>query len=658
MKHSLFAAFFLFFPLIAAEGVTVTVTGRTLQVEDQKIIPLGIFGVHAVGITNELIDDLGITCTRGINFVPSGSSVYQEKESSPAKLNPVFARLPVIIDCEGDRFYRPLPLLKPDYAEYCKKIGASYGEIWKEMGANIPQQGIVQWWNEPYLNWAERSAGGHGSVINQECYDLTKAVEGGRVTIKGWTEPLTYFRWRSLWPTRMGEEYHKKTKKNVPVRIIGWNIPLPAGAKVGDRFKAASNRYWMNPGKEFEWTVEERWYPVDPTAVSYWSGRQNLDFYTWSFEPWARSLRETNPKVTILAGWDFNFSAGRWSCFEELYRPLLQKFPTLIDGLTEHHYGIDPPLIQAWYELGVAEADAISQRRIKIYNTECQGCLDPAVYASANANSGVTTGAIAMNEANYNLTDMIGLMARMPEKVGSRTIHNFAGGKFMQCGGAWALRLLKPLRGDLLEIHSGDVQILAVACRNMDGNTILAITNAATIARVINLHQESVSDAKVRRLILDAQENLTIDERALEGPIILEPCGSVVVVMAKPPPAKGSLIRRQFFPIQGGLRRCLGKPFPMTINLPQPLPKNLSAARLRFVLDEYSPDGVTLMLGKDTPPTKTQEIGWQCLQLVPQQFVNDVDLPLTALKPGANTLWFTGGKALIVTASIILEETR
>jgi hypothetical protein len=262
-----------------------------------------------------------------------------------------------------------------------------------------------------------------------------------------------------------------------------------------------------------------------------------------------------------------------------------------------------------------------------------------------------------MNEANYNLTDMIGLMARMPEKVGSRTIHNFAGGKFMQCGGAWALRLLKPLRGDLLEVRSGDPQIQAVACRDAGGNSVIAITNAATIARVINLRLGSTSEAKVRRLVLDAQENLAIDEQTYNGSITLEPCGSVVVLVPKSAPAKGSAVHRQFFPTQGGLLRCLGNPIPLTINLPQTLSKNLSAARLRFVLDECEASGVTLMFGKDTPPTKEQELGWQRLQLEPKQCVNDLDLSLTSLKPGANTFWITGGKALVVTLSVILEET-
>jgi hypothetical protein len=521
------------------------------------------------------------------------------------------------------------------------------------MGANVPQQGIVQWWNEPYLNWAERSAGGRGSVINQECYDLTKAVEGGPVTIKGWITPLTHMRWRSLWPARMDQEYNRKTKKMEPVRIIGWNIPLPKDAKVGDRFTAASNRYWMNPGKDFEWTVEKHWYPVDPTMVSYWSGRQNLDFYTWSFEPWAKSLRETNPKVTILAGWDFNFSAGKWSVWEELYRPLLQKFPTLIDGLTEHHYGIDPLLVQAWYELGVAEADVLSQRRIKVYNTECQGCLDPAVFSSANAASGATTGAIAMQEAKYNLLDMIGLMARMPEKVGSRTIHNFTDGNFRFCGGAWALRLLKPLRGDLFEVVTNTPEIVAVASRDTNGEFILALCNSATQSRTVHvaLGAGTIADAKIRRVVLDAQGLLTIEEKPLSSPVLLDACESAVIIGAKPETSKTSIVRRQYFSTQNCMIRFNGeKPLALHFNLPKSLPTKLSRAHLRYVVDE-TVGSLNATLGAETAK------GHQ-LTLAPQQYVNDVDLPLTALNPGANTLWFTGGKALIVTASIILEETR
>ena len=98
------------------------------------------------------------------------------------------------------------------------------------------------------------------------------------------------------------------------------------------------------------------------------------------FDHWSRALRDTNPDVTILAGWDFNYSAGNWAVWTELYRPLLKQFPQRIDGLTEHHYGIEPALIQAWYELGTGEAVAFTGRWLKNWNTECQGRLDPAIY--------------------------------------------------------------------------------------------------------------------------------------------------------------------------------------------------------------------------------------------------------------------------------------
>lgn len=632
--------------------VTVALDGRALDVDGQVEVPRGLFGVHAVAMTPELVADLGIECSRNINFLPSGGSRYLDKAG---ELPELYRPIPVLIDCQGDRFCLPPLLKEADFANRFAAMGAAYGQLWKGQTAKSGRRGIVQFWNEAYLNWAERSAGENGSTIRNDTYDLTKAVEGGPVTITGWDKPLTHFRWRGLWPVRVVEE---KDKKGNPVmrKSVGWSVPLPAGAKPGDTFKAAETRYWRQPGVVKEWTVEQVWYPVDPTATGYWSGRQNLDFYGWMFAPWAKGLRAANPDVTILAGWDFNYEAGGWSVWTELYRPLLQQFGPLIDGLTEHHYGIPPQRVQAWYEVGSADAWAISGRRLRTWNTECQGRLDPAVHG-ASTNSPGTDGGIDQKrwEASYNSADIIGLIARMPDKAASRTIHNFAGTAFPDCGGAWTLRLLKPLRGRLLHVSTDDQGCWAAAAETATG-TVLAIYNQRAGTMAIDLDAVlpggRATAANVRRLVVDATTtSLRIDAQPLalaegRGRIELASRDAVVVQFTGPAGAATRVwTRRQFFPAEGALRRvAVGETLTATITLPEAALRGAAASVLRVVIEDCPTgvlglkfNGVAVAIRRDLP-------------------VTDVVLPVGALNAGSNRLEFTSAEPfLMATCSVLVE---
>jgi hypothetical protein len=629
--------------------VAVDLTGRAWDCNGQTRVPAGLFGLHAVNLTPELVDDLGVTCSRDINFVPSGGSkLIGGKDGTP---DPVKLGLDVYIDCQGDRFYEPLVLRSRDYAEQCAKMGRAYGEFWRGMADRAKHRGIVQWWNEPYLNWAERSAGERGSTIAQQWYDVDRAVEDGPVTIKGWDQPLSHFRWRSRWPVRY-EDRTDRQGKTTRVMIVGWSVPIPADLADGATFTAAETRYWRDPGKEKTWTIERHWYPVDPTVVDFWSGRQNLEFYTMMYGPWAAALREANPEVTILAGWDFNYSAGGWRVWTELYRPLLERFPQLVDGLTEHHYGIPPELVQAWYELGTGDAQALTGRWLRNWNTECQGRLDPAVHGAAANAPGASgpAGEQALWEARYNLADIVGLAARLPDKVGSRTAHNFAGKDFPRCGAAWALRLLKDLRGDLIRVVVGDQGLFAVAARTADG-TVLALCNSRPWPMTARLAGPGLAGIEVHRLVVTADGTGLAIEAA--PATVSDGSGAVdlasretVVCRLTGLRAAGRSWTKQCFSRETGLREVPAAGLAWTIEIPAEVHGRTRAARLRWVLDGAdAATGAMVAIGAGAP-----------LALVPDLPVTDLDLPPAALVPGANVLRFTGTRPYrLVTASLLLD---
>ncbi|GDY11797.1 hypothetical protein LBMAG53_06750 [Planctomycetota bacterium] len=636
MKCPVFLALVVCSGLGAGESVAVSLTGRCLRVNGFEAIPRGIFGVHAAPVTPESAADLGIECTRHIITQPGASSGIFTRDGI---LDPARSKLPVFIDCQGDRFQRPQCLRSPStWKEQCSEVGRKQGELWRRITAETGQLGATQWWNEPYLNWAERSAGGAASTINQECYDLDKAVEGGPVTIKGWSEPLTHFRWRGRWPVRYRERTDAKTGKATQDRVIGWSVPMPADAKIGDKVRGSANRYWAEPGVEYEWTIEQIWYPVDPTAVGYWSGRQNLDFYRWTFAPWAQSLRAANPAVTILAGWDFNYDAGYWSAWSELYRPLLKEFPTLIDGLTEHHYGIPPERVQAWYEVGTADAWAITGRFLRNWNTECQGVLDPAVYGGSSNASGEETAEKRLWEASYSLADVIGMCARMPDKVGSRTVHNFAGSSWWsECGAAWALRLLKPLRGRLLEVADHDDRLYIAAAWRAEGTGSIALYNQRTDAVDVRLDLKTVlpparaknpaSTVTMRFLSSDECGLLEIKET----PLLMDADGVVNVPLASRTgvllttgrlTVAGTVERQQFFAKEGALHRstAIDQPLTQTINLPAAVLKAADSFALRIMVDGPT-DGATLTVNGE-PVVWSQHLPVTDVQLMPKQLVS------------------------------------
>ena len=633
--------------------VEVRFSGRLWDNNHQTTVPVGLFGLHAGGLTAELVEDLGVTTYRDIHFVPGGGSrVWDHRQQ---RYDEVRRGLDILIDCHGDRFYEPLPLRHRDHAEHAARLGRAYGNFWLEHAGSVPHSGIGEWWNEPYLNWAERSAGERGSTINQQWYDLDQAVEGGPVTIKGWDEPLRHFRWRSRWPVRY-EERTDRQGQTRQVRIIGWNIPIPEGLEDGDQFEAAETRYWRDRSTAHTWTIERHWYPEDPTARFFWSGQQNLDFYAMSFEPWATALRETNPAVTILAGWDFNYSAGGWAVWTELYRPLLERFPTLIDGLTEHHYGIPPLLIQAWYELGTGEAMRLTGRWIRTWNTECQGRLDPAVYGrSHNASGGAGGAEQDLMEARYNILDIVGLAARMPATVGSRTMHNFQWNqgleRFLVTGGASALRLLRDLRGPLIHLEVDDQGLMAVAAQRPDGTAVLALVNARSYPMRVTLQPPGTTSIESRRLVIDPERDVLTTEVQTLTPsqagwsLDLE-AQDAVVCLLDALTLSGTTWTRQCFIAEPALRRAQAETALIsTIALDADLLEQARSARLRLVSQGVPASGLRLRVNNSPGQ-----------QVHPDLPVYDLPIDLASLTAGDNRLVIEAdGPWLLVIASVLLD---
>ena len=68
-------------------------------------------------------------------------------------------------------------------------------------------------------------------------------------------------------------------------------------------------------------------------------------------------------------------------------------------------------------------------------------------------------------------------------------MHNFVGKGFRYSGGAWSLRLLKALRGDLIAIDTDDQRLWAAASAPEAGGMTLALYNSAPEDMTVTLPQ-------------------------------------------------------------------------------------------------------------------------------------------------------------------------
>jgi len=443
-------------PLHAA----VEVDGRLLVVNDHDRIPRGLLGVHAdKGLTEEEAREWGIDGYRQIHFVPGSGTVFTGKKERGMEEAPVkewMKELAVVVDCQGDRFYPAVCLKNPDYEDHFAKIGKAYAERCERLG--IP--GYAEFWNEPYLNWAERSRKNY----DVKFYDASKAVDGGKVTIKGWDEPLEHLRWRRLWA------------RDTDGGKINHLVPVPEDAEPGDTFTHESRLYFMPKG-ERTYEVVEKWGVHDPTAPSFWSGRQNYDFYIWMFLPWAKAIKETNPGVTVIGGWDFHIKADGWKAWELLYKPLIDDGIEYLDGISEHHYGSNTRGVAATYEVVVGYAMAEHGKWLHCYNTETAGCEDPAVPGNRHGQ------ATPYGAFNYGLRDITELMYRSPDKAVLRTSHGRNSKGWGLGGDEFLFKLLEELRGRLVHTATDDLDVWPVAAWDEEARRLVVV--------VFNDHREA-----------------------------------------------------------------------------------------------------------------------------------------------------------------------
>ncbi|MBM4032000.1 MAG: hypothetical protein FJ291_09465 [Planctomycetes bacterium] len=625
----LLAPCFVASAIAALAGETqVKVTGRLLEVNGQAEFPKGLMGLHAdTRLTEEMRQDWGVECFRQIHFGPGGGSVAWDKNG----LREPFKNLSMVIDCQGDRYAPATVLTNPKYEEFFARIGRDYAQRCKDLNWH----GYAEFWNEPYLNWAERSRKNY----DPKFYDVTKATDEGPVTIKGWDKPLAHLRWRRLWAR--GEDGK-----------IAHLVPLPKGAKPGDTFRHRLG-YYFTKNEEQTYTVVEHWDVYDPTAVSFWSGKQNYDFYMWMFLPWAKAIKEANPDVTIIGGWCFNLPANGWKAWEILYKPMIDEGIAWLDGVCEHHYGSDTRVNAATYEVIVGYALTEHGKRLRCYNTETAGCVDPAVPGARHSN------ATPYGAFNYGLRDIVELTYRCPDKAAARAAHGSLKPGWGGGGDEFLFKLLKDFRGRLIHAACDDLSVWPVATLNGD-KLVVVVFNDHKEDRTVRLAIDAPAGTTLeagRKVWVAAKEEkgaLQFHEAAVpasgsrfEGDLkVVQKTGVKLVFPLKgTPPAKTQWVRTQFF-ARGVLQKVeKGKPLALTVKVDGKLLARAEAAHLKVVLEGLrAAEGFVSVNGTRLP-------------LPQHDWIAEVPLDPRLLK-GGNALAFeaAGSGYQVDVASLVIEH--
>jgi hypothetical protein len=570
---------------------SITLTGRALVVNGTREVPRGLFGIHATSLTPEQLDDWGVESVRLIHGGPSTQPSVPGKGGASK-----YPAVKFVLDCFYDR-YQPALVLTDPVGWEPKLVALARGYAVNARTTGVEHH--VEFWNEPYLNWATRP----GVNYDGQLYDESRAVEGGPVHYRGSDEPIPHLVWRK--GTRAVDERGN-------TNAVAWGY-APRDGKPGDAYDFRGKKY----------KLVEAWMVRDTSQRSFYSGQHNLSLYLRMLRAFAPALKQANPDVKLAAGWDFHLFQDNWRAWHELHKPTIDASIEWIDGYTEHHYGGDTRSVAVSYEVANAYSVARHNKRLLMYNTEAGGLLDPQRPDSPKPNPRDAPDVLtsARGAMTYFLRDVIYLLQHCPDKAFTRYAHE----AHLTGGDELAFKLLKPLRGTLLEVNSSDPNLYAVASLNDAGEICLVVFNDSDVKQVPRFHVApprgtSIRDGQAAEpREKDGRLTLTMSEMASEGERIdfdwVIPARSAVrfrfALRGEARPAR--LETRQHFAPEVLMRVEPGQTLTLRLDLPADELRNLDHAWLKLALPVELPAGAKVLLN-DLP---LEIAAGQALLLVP-----------------------------------------
>jgi hypothetical protein len=440
-------------PGVPGREVTVWVTGLPLSINGTTDVPAGLFGVHYLpGMDEQTVDDWGIEMVRTIDQRPNAQPMQPGDPGVPSNVQQ-------IVDCLYDR-YQPGWQLRYPYKWRARltKLARGYAQHY----ANIEHDVVLEFWNEPYINWAARPGVNYDGRFFA---DKDRRIDGpvhwrhnGRL--------IPELRWRrQLVAVRAGQA--PDAADYLASRYA------PGHLREGDEWT------W----REMDFVMREVWWARDVTQPSWYSGGFNQQLYEQMLVVFGESLREANPDVPLIAGWDFHFYQDNWAAWDRLHRPMIDAAGHLLDGLTEHHYGGDTRAVAGQYETAWAYVMATQGRSIDFYNTEAGGFADAERPGSAQSGPQGTPEQRGWSGSRYMIRDIVHLIDVCPDKAVARAAHHPR-----HYGSEAAFRLLRPLRGTLIADGSDDADLWVVSSINDENQLVVAMFNDGRNPAMVNFN--------------------------------------------------------------------------------------------------------------------------------------------------------------------------
>ncbi len=434
------------------DRVAVDVTGELLTVNGTEHIPAGVFGGFHLGGGRHAKYRLAMD--RHIFHDPHSASFRKGNEVTHIQLL-----------CVGDRVRPSVRLTDPNWQANSTKTGTRLGEQIAAAGGT----GYVEYWNEPYLNWANRNR----ANFIPRYYDQSKAVEGGPVHINHDGQVAPHLKWtkdytKPLWQWVRNKKDWRRGKDEGG-KVYGVHAPPynrgmshfyggnwtpqyhpPADVKDGQTYTVKVR------GKPLELTAFTPWHVYDETQMSYWSGKGMVKLYLDPMLALGKALKAKAPRATFIAGWGNRPSENRWAGFHNLYKPVLDAGIDVIDAVHDHDYGGNATKMSANYEVICAYGVTQHDKWLTSYNTECASSSDPQAYRSAGANPDAA-------KFRWTATKILDLLAQCPDKARGVAWFGTGGGFWSDQGEGRAMEMMINLRGRLVRVDTSDPDILAVA---------------------------------------------------------------------------------------------------------------------------------------------------------------------------------------------------
>lgn len=610
------------------DAATLHVTGRDMVINGIAEVPRGLFSVHAAPLTPEIVEAWGVEGVRLMHHRPSGVP-----GTSPA---------PFVLDCFFDRYQPATCLARPDWEEYLRDIARRHGEALRVLGTGAH---AVEFWNEPYLNWATKPGVNYDGIF----YDLDAAVEGAPMTTRHGGETLTNLVWdaqrtvavRRPAGTPPTEEELRRLEREGTVDYLATRF-MPTAAAPGSMFQ------W----RDLSYVAVRRWWGRDRSQPSWWSGTVNREYYLRMATAVAQELESACPDAPLVVGWGFHLFESNWRAWDLLHRPTLDALSPWVDGYGEHHYGVDPRRVAASYEIADAYMRSRWGRRIGFWNTEAGGMQDPERPDVLRPLPEGNQPGEARGAAAYFLRDILTLLRHVPDKARMRCAHE----PQVNSGVPAAFKLLKPLRGALVETRGPDDGVWSVAARTANRLTVVCYNGTAK-ERNESLEILAPRGTKLggltRRRMVELGGVLDVEESSQpcpanrwRGDVALGAGAAEVLVFALEGEARPAVVRSEQFVGDVILQEvAAGKPATFRVLLPEAARSAARRATVRWVIAGANAplrvrcDGVALEADVTAGPFR------------------EAPVDLLALGPEAVIEFNADGweSTLIGTASILLE---